>query len=71
MKQSIYNDELQPQCAYCAFGKPAATGTEILCFKKGVVEPGFACRKFEYDPLKRDPKQLKPLEAFSAEDFAL
>jgi len=27
----------------------------MLCEKKGVVDAGYHCRRFCYDPLKRDP----------------
>ena len=29
----------------------------MLCVKAGVVDASFSCRKFRYDPLKRDPKR--------------
>lgn len=30
-----------------------------------------ACRHFNYDPLKRSPKNLPPLPDFDPEDFSL
>ncbi|MBR1810845.1 MAG: hypothetical protein IJ766_04225 [Clostridia bacterium] len=71
MKQNFFSKEITPRCEHCAKGRLAATGTEVLCRNMGVVAKDYACKKFVYDPLKREPKKLKALEEFSVEDFAL
>lgn len=59
------------QCLYCRHGSQTADGENILCIKKGVMLPHSKCRKFKYDPLKREPL-LKPQRLeFSKEEFSL
>lgn len=71
MKKLINKKEISPSCSYCMHGKLAPNGENVLCMKKGVVEKDFACRKFKYDVLKRQPKRQRELEKFDAEDFKL
>ena len=64
--------ELEKFCAFCEFGTPIpGVDGDVICIKKGVVKEDFVCRRFRYDPLKRDPKQKPPLpelEAVSLDD---
>lgn len=71
MKKLLNKKDISPSCSYCKYGKAAPDGETVLCKKKGVVEKDFACKKFSYDVLKRQPKRPKPLEQFKAEDFSL
>ena len=72
MKQDLFNKELEPKCEYCLNGTLAPTGTEYLCIVKGIVKPDYACKKFEYDPLKRQPRrEIKLGGDYSASDFKL
>lgn len=72
MKQGLFNKMLEPRCAYCSRGSMAPTGTEFLCPVKGLVQSNFSCKKFDYDPLKRQPKNGPKLpDGFTASDFSL
>lgn len=72
MRKKMLNTKgLSPSCSYCEYGKASVDGETVLCRKKGVVEKDFACKKFKYDILKRQPKRPKPLEKFNPEDFSL
>lgn len=53
-KKKLFQQDIQPRCAYCAKGAPLEEG-RILCGKRGVVSPAFACPSFRYDPFKRVP----------------
>lgn len=53
-KKKLFQQDIQPRCAYCAKGAPLEEG-RILCGKRGVVSSTFACPAFRYDPLKRVP----------------
>ena len=53
-KKKLFQQDIQPRCAYCAKGAPLEEG-RILCKKRGVVAPGHACPSFRYDPFKRVP----------------
>lgn len=69
--KKILNSKIEPACAYCAHGKASCDDSCILCVKKGVMQPDSRCRKFEYDPLRRVPKEKAELPTFTAEDFSL
>ncbi len=58
-------------CAYCEHAKRLQTNDQMLCPKKGVVEGGYSCHRFHYDPLKRNPHPQAPLPSFSKENFEL
>lgn len=68
--------EIEKFCAYCEYASPAPTdrdGNEyVICSKKGLVRDGAACRKFSYDPLKREPtkrRELPKTEAVNIDDL--
>lgn len=42
-------------CKYCEWASSLNDPDRMLCSKKGVVNAGYVCRAFMYDPLKRDP----------------
>ena len=67
----LFQKNIEPRCAYCARGKEL--GGRIACVKKGIVEPDFHCRGFQYDPLKRTPPRQGKLDfsKWKDEDFAL
>ncbi|MBC8570859.1 hypothetical protein [Zongyangia hominis] len=67
----LFGGRIEPECLYCAFGRPGRDGIMILCQKHGVVAPHYSCWKFSYDPLKRVPKKARRLPQFSPEDFKL
>ncbi len=71
-KKALFQENIEPRCAYCAKGAPLEEG-KILCAKKGVVPAGGQCGKFRYDPLKRIPPRPAVLDTgkLSQEDFRL
>lgn len=71
MAKKILGENIDPKCAYCAFGTLTADEKTVLCPKKGILDPDFSCKKFSYDPLKRTPRRPKKLQTFSAQDFEL
>lgn len=58
------------QCSLCETGRPAPDGKSVLCIRNGVMPLDARCRKFRYDPLKREPL-LPPKPQFEAADFQL
>ncbi len=68
----LFNDKIDPQCAYCQRGKTVDPET-VLCRKKGVMAPEDSCPSFRYDPLKRVPPShaFLDLSRLSDEDFTL
>lgn len=69
-KTPLYGSRIAPACAYCLHGTPAADPKMILCTRRGVVSPYYACRKFRYDPLQRVPHR-QTLPHFDPKDFSL
>ncbi|MBQ8731899.1 MAG: hypothetical protein IJY82_03635 [Oscillospiraceae bacterium] len=67
----LFGNNISPSCDYCAYGTLSPAGDVILCEKRGIMALGNSCRKFEYDPLKRVPKEPIALAKFSEEDFKL
>ena len=70
MSRKITNEKISPQCMYCAHGQAAADNT-VLCPKRGVMQPYSSCKKFKYDPLKRQPDFKPDNMTFKPEDFML
>ena len=68
----VYDKTIEPQCALCEHGKISDDGQSVICRKIGaVMQPYSKCRKYKYDPLKREPKVSPRLTEFSKEDFSL
>lgn len=70
-KQKLFGNNIEPSCSYCEFGTFTQDRLAVLCAKRGVVTPDFACRKFIYDPISRVPKQQPTLGKFDPSDFEL
>ena len=57
MTKALFDSHIIPSCRYCTYGMASSDEQTILCPKKGVVTYEYACRRFQYDPLKRKPKK--------------
>jgi hypothetical protein len=64
----LFRKKITRSCSYCK-NATNLNGDTVLCIKKGVVSASKACRKFDYDPCKRVPPKMKPLD-FSEYDEA-
>ncbi len=71
MGRKLYGNSIDPTCEICLHGKRSADGKAVLCIHKGVMPLYHFCRKFIYDPLKREPRLAKKLPTYSPEDFSL
>ncbi len=71
MKYNLFRGDIPPACGYCRLGRPVSGGKSVLCERYGVVSASFSCKKYIYDPLKRIPKKMPPLPAFTEQDFEL
>ncbi len=70
MKNPFFNN-VSPRCDLCAKAKPTAVHNEFLCPLKGVVGALDYCKKFDYDPLKRVPREPVAEKQFTPEDFMI
>lgn len=71
MSNKHFNKKLEPHCEYCVHGICSEFSNEVLCRKKGVTDAKDSCRKYKYDPLKREPQKLKISDNYRPEDFLL
>lgn len=70
-KKALFGANIQPDCKYCR-SNGAPQGDEPLCMLKSEPKDG-CCKKYSYDPLRREPRQAPPLKnaGYSEEDFKL
>ncbi|MBO4893751.1 MAG: hypothetical protein II702_06695 [Clostridia bacterium] len=68
-KKLVNSKTYTPACAYCLHGRLSPGGVSVLCVRKGIVSPEGKCRKFVYDPLKREPKIPPVSPEADAKDF--
>lgn len=70
-RKTLCDSSIPPACEYCQYGQRSADPRIILCEKRGVVAPGFRCRKYLYDPIQRIPRRQPKLPGFDPSDFTL
>jgi hypothetical protein len=72
----LFSRYIVPSCSYCRFGTDIGNG-EIACIRRGITSVGSSCKRFHYDPLKREPERPQFLdkstlpEDISADDFTI
>lgn len=70
--RAYFKKDIEKACKYCEHGVSVSDGTAVLCEKiGGVMQPHSKCRKFKYDPLKREPHVITLNSDFKKEDFSL
>lgn len=69
--KSLFLGQIEPRCAFCSCGRLSGDGEKILCTRKGIVDPGFSCRHFRYDPLRRTPRRAPALPTYDSGEFKL
>ncbi len=69
---ALFSKKIEPSCSYCLHGSRIGD-TEVACLRRGIVSSAGCCRKFVYDPLKREPPDPAPLDTkkYSQEDFSI
>lgn len=71
-EKKFFDKNIEPRCEYCSGGYLSSDGKNVLCKKKGIVERGFHCHSFDYDPLLRVPHPKAPkLPTFDPEEFKI
>ena len=63
--------EINRVCACCELAETLHNEDVVLCSLKGVVSSGHVCKKFCYDPLKRDPKPLTDIPVLDPDTLVL
>ena len=60
-KNKQKSDKIERMCYFCEYSEDISDEENVLCHKRGMVWTGHLCRRFIYDPLKRNVKRLPPL----------
>lgn len=70
MALKLFKGNIDPQCAYCEF---AEIKTDVAVCRKigGIMQLHSKCKKYKYDPLKRQPKTASFSGEFSKKDFEI
>lgn len=63
--------EINKVCACCELAETLNNKDIVLCSLKGVVSGGYCCKKFIYDPLKREPSPPTEMPTLNPEDLIL
>lgn len=66
----LFGNNIAPTCAYCQHN--AAASGPVVCSLKRKPD-GEACKKYQYDPLRREPQVAPALQTsrYSPEDCQL
>lgn len=67
-QKKLFGENVPPRCEYCRFSEKNIDGRAVCQYSAAANE---ACKKYEYDPLKREPRSAPVLPRFSADDFKL
>ncbi len=67
-KKKLFGNNIEPRCEYCRFYAKNNDGKSGCAY--GTVSED-TCKKYEYDPLKREPRTAPALPKFTADDFTL
>ena len=72
MALKLFKGNIEPQCAYCEHAE-ITEGSDVAVCRKigGIMQLYSKCKKYKYDPLKRQPKTISLSGGFSKEDFEI
>lgn len=69
--KKMFNKDLPKKCEYCLNATPLGSNNEMVCKIRGIVNSDDLCRRYKYDPLKREPKKQIISSDYSPEDFII
>lgn len=72
MALKLFKNTTEPQCGYCEYAE-IASGSEVVVCRKigGIMQLHSKCKKYRYDPLKREPKRISFSGEFTKDDFEI
>ena len=68
-RKKLFGERIPPRCEYCRFAAKS-NGGNLTC-PYGAAAIDNTCKRYEYDPLRREPKSAPTLPKFTADDFKL
>lgn len=51
------DERIEKYCRFCEHAETLTDSDKMLCRKRGIVPSSYICRKFVYDPLKREVRR--------------
>lgn len=66
--EALFGRHIEPNCAYCIH---SVTAQDTLKCRLGQIPEQGSCKRYTYDPLRREPKGEAKLASFNPEDFKL
>ena len=67
-KQRLFGAQIDPDCALCQHSASQGESTYCALRREAVTGP---CKKFAYDPLRREPRRTPPLREHDPDEFKL
>lgn len=67
----LFNKNISPACKYCLYSSSLVFSSDMICKHKGVTQASEFCRRYKYDPLKREPNSVKFEKNYKKSDFEL
>ena len=71
MAKKMFNKSVVKKCGHCIYADSILSSKKVLCLKHGPMDYDDLCRKYEYNPLLREPEVPLKREGFKSEDFSL
>ncbi len=71
MLKKMFNKNIAKKCGHCLYADSITSDKKVLCIKKGPMDYEDVCRKYEYNPLLREPEIPIKRDSFKKEDFSL
>ena len=71
MAKNMFNKSVTKKCGHCIYADSITSDRKVLCLKRGPMDYDDLCRKYEYNPLLREPELPIKRESFTKEDFSL
>ncbi len=68
-KKKLFGNNIPPRCDYCQHYEKNKGGKPVCPY--GFQTVGNPCKKYIYDPLKREPQSMPTMPKFTADDFKL
>lgn len=68
-RKKLFGNNIPPSCNYCCFSAKNNSGKPVC--SNGALSTEEPCKKYVYDPLKREPLPAPTLPKFTADDFKL
>ena len=65
----LFGKKIEPNCEYCT--NNSTPDLLPTCSANCAIDEKGNCKKFNYDPLMRTPKNKPPLASFTKKDFEL